>query len=130
AGGQLPRAGAPGGGTTRPARHGRPRRAACAAGAGAGRRIRRERVNPLSLLNHAARAGGMKDSDSYGQREDNTSEPSAQDSAFARMLNTPSAPDPATQPKPKASAPASRRDTGNPPSDDEGQDQDTAAKTE
>jgi len=87
-------------------------------------------VNPLSLLNHAARAGGMKDSDSYGQREDNTSEPSAQDSAFARMLNTPSAPDPATQPKPKASAPASRRDTGNPPSDDEGQDQDTAAKTE
>lgn len=87
-------------------------------------------MNPLSLLNGSARASGMKDADSYGAREDSAAEPSAQDSAFARMLNAPSAPDPATQPKPKAPAPASRRDASNQPGEDEGQAKDTAAKTE
>ncbi|HVJ36628.1 MAG TPA: flagellar hook-length control protein FliK [Stenotrophomonas sp.] len=87
-------------------------------------------MNPLSLLNTAARASGIKDADSYGPREDATPEPSAQDSAFARMLNAPSTPDPATQAKPKAPAPASRRAPEGPRSDEEGQTKDSAAKPE
>jgi len=87
-------------------------------------------MNPLSLLNGSARAGGMKDADAYPSRDEAAPEQSAQDSAFARMLNSPSAQDPATQPKPPASATASRRDAQRPRDGDEGARQDAPAKAE
>ena len=85
-------------------------------------------MNPLSLLNSSARASGMKDADSYSSREDSVPEQSAQDNTFARMLNSPSAQDPATQPK--APAPTSRRDTQRPRSDDDGASKDPASKAD
>jgi len=84
-------------------------------------------VNPLSLLNTAARASGAKDADSYAAREDSAAQRDPAADSFARMLDSPAPADRSTQAAPQHSQPT-RREAERPREQEQAATQDPATQ--
>ncbi len=85
-------------------------------------------MNPLSILNTASRASGLKDSDSFVSRDDATQDDHAtQGSSFARMLDNPGQAQTQASTR-RARSDASGRDNAKPLQDEEGTRHDDASR--